>query len=273
MPTPSDFYSILGVTKDSTQDEIKKSYRKKAMEFHPDRNNNPGAEAKFKEVKEAYETLSDESKKGIYDSQGQNTGNRTTSGNPFANWHNFSGSPDFTNDDLSDLYNSWRRREAETAQQKKTKTTITITLEQAYGGVTIPFNNEVLRVPPGVRTGSKLFVQSTIIDIIVQPHTKFKRTNDDLLVDIFISVFESVLGIDNVTLTHLDGKKFQFSIPKGLQHNQVIRLSKKGMPNPETSRYGDLMVRCNVVMPSGTLTAEQKEILEKLFLTRKSIDL
>lgn len=67
-----DFYSILEISKDASPEEIKKAYRKKALAYHPDRNpDDPSAEAKFKEVSEAYEVLSDENRKRIYDQYGE----------------------------------------------------------------------------------------------------------------------------------------------------------------------------------------------------------
>ena len=72
-----DYYKVLGVDKGASEDEIKKAYRKKAMEFHPDKNpDNPEAESKFKEAAEAYDTLSTPDKKASYDRYGSN-------GNPF----------------------------------------------------------------------------------------------------------------------------------------------------------------------------------------------
>src|SRR5277367_6110066 len=67
----SDFYEILGLSRTATQDEIKKAYRKSALKYHPDRNaGDPQAEKKFKEISEAYEVLSDDNKRQVYDQYG-----------------------------------------------------------------------------------------------------------------------------------------------------------------------------------------------------------
>jgi molecular chaperone DnaJ len=67
----SEFYSLLGVSRQASEAEIKKAYRKLAMEYHPDRNSSPQAEAKFKEITEAYEVLRDPQKRAVYDRYGK----------------------------------------------------------------------------------------------------------------------------------------------------------------------------------------------------------
>ena len=75
MPTTNDYYSVLGLPRNATDEQVKKAYRKLAMEYHPDRNGNPGAHEHFKEINEAYEVLSDPQKRAYYDRTGRGPGN------------------------------------------------------------------------------------------------------------------------------------------------------------------------------------------------------
>lgn len=88
-----DYYKILGVYKNASDDDIKKAYRKMALKYHPDKNNSPGAEEKFKEVSEAYEVLCDREKRSIFDQFGEEGLRRGASGDDECHTFTFNGDP------------------------------------------------------------------------------------------------------------------------------------------------------------------------------------
>ena len=265
-----DYYEILSLTKGASDDDIKKSYRKLAMQYHPDRNadgDKEAAEVKFKEVKEAYETLGDPEKKAMYDRYGhagpQQQHFRQQShtvnindifGGMFAN--------QFDGDAFSNIFNQVHQRN----QQHRPQTpqySLSISLEDAYTGksVKVP-TGSVLNLPAGVRSDARFHIDSSIYHISIQPHNKFKRSNDDLLVDISINAIEAMLGVEAL-LTHLNNSVLQFNIPAGIQNGQIVRLANKGMKNPETDRYGDLHARISITTPK-SLTDEQIAFLKTM---------
>ena len=90
--TKADFYEVLQVSRDASDQELKASYRKLAMQYHPDRNpNNPAAEEKFKECSEAYQVLSDAEKRAAYDRYGHAAFQGGGGGSPFAGAQGFQG--------------------------------------------------------------------------------------------------------------------------------------------------------------------------------------
>ncbi|WP_416198944.1 MAG: J domain-containing protein [Sporanaerobacter sp.] len=186
-----DYYEILGVDKNATQDEIKSAYRKLAKKYHPDLNSgNESAQEKFKEINEAYEVLGDEEKRKKYDAfgnsynfrNGQNfdpsqfgfddfgkgfTYTYTTSGDfgGFSDFFNmFFGGGDFENQsfkgngfDIGDLFGRGRKRETYEKPSRKIESEINITLDEAYNGTTkevsIRTGNEIKRVSVKIPKG------------------------------------------------------------------------------------------------------------------------
>ncbi|MEZ0323667.1 MAG: molecular chaperone DnaJ [Hydrogenothermaceae bacterium] len=145
-----DYYEVLGVSRNATQDEIKKAYRKLARQYHPDLNpNNKEAEEKFKEISEAYQVLSDPEKRKIYDQFGH-AGLSGSVGSDFGGFRDFSGfggqriDLDDLFEDIFDIFGSGRKSQREskrTSYKREDGTdlyqTITISLEDAYNGKTI----------------------------------------------------------------------------------------------------------------------------------------
>ncbi len=264
-----DYYEVLGLTKTASEEEIKKSYRVAAMKYHPDRNKESDAEEKFKEAKEAYETLSDPAKRKQYDQFGHVDPSQQRH-SPFQQtWSFNSGNPE---DILGDLLRQ-HPQFGDIFGRRQQIQVLHISLEDAYkgGSMAIPMTKgKTVTYPAGVRPGTSFYVDDKLYRIDIHPHSKFKRSNDDLLVDVEISAIEAMLGVE-VLFEHLDNSKLQFIIKSGIQNGQVIRLNGKGMKNPEIDRCGDLMVRVSIRIPDNLSEAEKVTL--KSFSHRSKINI
>ena len=132
-----DYYSILGVDRSASEDQIKKAYRKKAMELHPDKNpGNAEAEAKFKEAAEAYDVLSDAGKKANYDRYGSADGNPFGGGgNPFGGGHGFSMDDIFSQ--FGDIFgNRGQRNQRRQSRGSDLRIKVVLTIEEVLKGCT-----------------------------------------------------------------------------------------------------------------------------------------
>lgn len=288
MATKRDFYDILGVSKSASADEVKRAYRKLALEWHPDRNKKPEANEKFKEINEAYAVLSDPKKKQTYDQFGQSAfapgagGFGETRQGPFSyTWSSSGGSPaggfggDFGGVDPFEIFEQFFGggfgRGGRTRQRHEVYQ-LTIDFMDAVQGATreihVPAGQagegsirKTIKIPAGVDTGSRIRFENFDIEIDVRPDKQFKREGDDLIVEKNVAFSQAALGAV-VDVPTIDGD-LKIRIQPGTQPGTVIRLRGKGVPHVRGSGRGDEYVRIGLHVPTH-LSRHQRELLEEL---------
>jgi molecular chaperone DnaJ len=273
-----DYYEILGVKKDASDEELKKAYRNLAKKFHPDKNKgNKDAENKFKEISEAYAVLSDKEKREQYDRLGREAFG-PGGANPFAgfDFSEFMGggrgrragggggrqrtTVDFT-DIFGDLFGGGGggfQPEPQTMQAE-----LTIEFRDAILGTTMSLsvNGEPIRVkiPEGIGDGQKIRVtrknQASIeITVHVKPHPFFERRGDDIYIDLPITVGEAIRGAE-VDAPTIHGT-VRMRVPPGTQSGRSMRLRGKGVKkkNGAGDHYSRIQVHVPQQVPDEAVT-------------------
>lgn len=284
-----DYYKILGVDRNASTDEIRSAYRKLAMQYHPDKN--PGdkkAEEQFKDINEAYQVLSDDNKRSHYDRLGSAYSDFRTSGGRPADfhWENWRGSSanvgdifggsggfsDFFSAIFGEALRSSGRQQPSQAPQGYQQE-IQISFQEAFEGTTRQIQTGgrkfQVRIPAGVRTGSKVRAQGAGPDgldlylvVNVLSDQRFERDGYDLYTTSTLSVFTLIMGGEADVETPTG--KVKLTIPAGTQVDQVFRLAQRGMPDLKSpGKKGDLYVRLKVQIPK-QLSSRQKELLEQV---------
>lgn len=269
----TDYYELLGVAKNASPDEIKKSYRRLAAKHHPDRG---GDTAKFQEIQAAYDTLSDPEKRARYD-------------NPEPQFHHNSGVPPGFEDIFSAFGGSFGDFFGRRAQPRKNRTIniqTAITLEEAFSGkdliatIKLPSGRDQVlevKIPAGVQDGTTLRLADLGDDsypdiprgdihlsIRIQPHPSFIRQGDDLVTSLEISAIDAMLGKVKEIKT-IDGRTLSIKIKPGTQHGQLLAAHGYGMPKMSDSRFtGRLLVQISIKIPT-FLTEHQIQKLKELF--------
>lgn len=299
MASTTNYYDVLGVKKDATQDEIKKAFRKLARKHHPDAG---GSEEKFKSINEAYEILSDKDKRKQYDEYGQYFGQQgpppgygaAGAGQGGAGgFGGFGGGGGYQQVDLGDLgdifgsmfgsgttggrFGGFGRGQRGPQRGGDYQAETTISFEQAFSGthikLTTPDGREVdINIPAGATDGGKLRFKGKgapgesgaprgdlYVTTHITPHRHFKREGADVILTLPLSFAEAALGA-TITVPLPDGGKAKLTIPEGTQDGKVFRMAGKGAPKLKGTGNGDLKVKAHVVIPK-SLTDEQKEIL------------
>ncbi|NPB05982.1 MAG: molecular chaperone DnaJ [Aquificae bacterium] len=336
--TKRDYYEILGVPRNASQEEIKKAYRRLVRKYHPDICKKPECEEKFKEINEAYQVLSDPEKRKLYDMygheglQGVQTQETAQTVNVEELLREFMESVPFDFETIFERAAGRRRARRRSVRGEDIFLPVEITLEEAYRGTTVPVEVEravtcracggegvdrtsarlcptcggrgevtqnfffmqvrqtcptcggrgevyepcrscggegfvlqrekiKVKIPPGVRDGSKLVVEgkghagryggppgNLYIQVRVKPHKLFERRGDDLYLDVNLTFPEAVMGTE-IEVPTLDGEKVKVKIPAGAKEGTTVKVPGKGMPKLKGGGKGDLFVRTHVDVP------------------------
>jgi DnaJ-class molecular chaperone len=289
-----DYYSILGVAKGSSEVELKSAYRKLARQYHPDINKTPEAEAKFKEISEAYQVLSDPGKRKTYDQFGSAAfepgnayGGANPGGagfNPFGNggfsysWSSNGGQPggfsdpfdlfeQFFGSGFGDMFGQGFRRR-QTYQMD-------LSFDEAIHGVTKDIEIERIegnrgektvrekmriKVPAGVDTGTRMRFGDVDLVFRVKRHPDFHREGADIFTDVILSIPQIVLG-DVIDVKTVEGK-VKLKVPSGTEPGSLIRIKDKGVMSLQ-GKPGDHYVRVHLNVPKH-MSAEERKHYESL---------
>ena len=290
-----NYYKILGVERNAAEKDIKRAYRKLAVQYHPDKN--PGdarAEERFKEINEAYEVLGDPSKRAKYDQLGSSyqeweRRGGAPGGFDWSQWTGGQGGVRVDVGDLGDLFGAGFSEFFQTmfgGMGTRTQTArrgrdleqhVSISLSEAYHGARRTFDRGGkhldVSIPPGAQSGTRVRLsgqgaggQSQAGDLYlvveVEPDARFERQGDDLVVEASTDLYTALLG-GEVKVPTQSGDVV-LTVPAGSQPGQTFRLKGRGMPQlHHPSTHGDLFARLQVTLPTN-LSAEERELVTRL---------
>lgn len=283
---PRDPYEVLGVARSATADQIREAHRKLAKKFHPDLNKTAEAGAKFKEVQEAYDLLSDDAKRKQFDRFGHaGPSSGGAGGGPgagFGGWGNVDAST------FEEIFGDFMgggarraggaRRGARAGQDLESEITVDF-ITAARGGtrsVSIEGGDGTtsmdVRIPAGVDTGGSLRLRGKgspgasggpagdlVLHITVAPHPWFRREGNDILVDMPISIAECALGT-TVEVPLLEGSA-TLRVPPGTGSGKRLRLKGQGVQSKTGT--GDLYAVIRVDGPA-SLADDERAALERM---------
>ncbi len=277
-----DYYKILGVDKNASKDDIKKAFRKLAHEHHPDKNQ--GNDAKFKEINEAYTTLSDDQKRQQYDTFGSDgpsgfTGSQGFGGagfdfSQFARQYQSQNGQAFEFD-LGDIFGEFFGGGGRRPRKGATiNIDIQISFKESVFGVAkdIIVDKEKIevKIPSGIENGQGLRVSGKgedgpggkgdlIVRVWVTDHDVFRKEGNNLIMELDLKLTTALLGA-TLDIETLDGK-IELKVPAGTTHNEILRVRQKGVPDAR-GRRGDLLIVTKVDMPKKLSKSAQKLVEE-----------
>jgi len=228
-----DYYQVLGLDRQASQEEIKKAYRRLAVKHHPDRNpNDKAAEEKFKEINEAYAVLSDPDKRRQYDMYGHSDFSRQ-----------YTQEDIFRNFDVGDMFKDFG-----------------FGTEDLFGHLFGGRRRSYAR-PYGRTTGHNRYF-SDFFGNFGQERTRSRTKGTDLSLDLHISLNEALFGAERlIAFNTAEGvSKITVKIPPGVENGQKLRLAGKGQPGPDGGPPGDLLVHV-VIAPHPRFRREGNDLV------------
>lgn len=247
------YYDILGVEESASSDQIKKAYRKLSKQHHPDMNG--GDDAKFKEIAEAYEHLSDDVKRARYDANRMSS-NWNMGGNGFA----FDGN-------LSDMFNQFFGGDPAQRRGQNHTVVANISFKDAYTGVKKRFriNQEFFDVdiPEGVTNGYKIRFPGKgnhnpynpsagrgdlIVQIQIQPDPIFILQGNDIWIEYNLPWWNLITGC-KIDVELPDGSWIKVPVQKNSGHHKTLRVKDKGWKIYNSDQRGSFMIRLNATFP------------------------
>ena len=297
----TDYYKILGVSKNASDEEIKKAYRKLAMKYHPDHTKgDKTAEEKFKKISEAYAVLSDKKKRSQYDTFGSTGFKQRYSQEDIFKGFDFSdilrefgmggasfstgkrGGMRFAFENDSPFGTRARRQQAQikgsdllyelhlTIQEVATGTSKTVRLQ--HNGRS---ENVTIKIPKGMISGKKLRLAGKgqqspyggppgdlYIQSKVLSDPVYSVKGYNLYINREIKLSGALLGT-SISVPTVEGKKLSLKIPAGTKHKTKMRLSGYGLPNMHSQGKGDLFVIIRIYLPKN-LSDKQKSLINQL---------
>lgn len=298
--TKKDYYQILGLPRSASKPELKKKYFELAKKFHPDVNKEKGAEQTFKEISEAYEVLSDDQKRQMYDNFGHAgvDPNAQAGGDPFGGFgggfggfHAQQGGVNINMEDLSEMFEAAFGGRMNTKRGRDVQIGIKLSFLEAVNGC----NKDVdvsyversgprdrgtqkqkavnISIPAGVESGMQLRVQGKgtpgqsghksgdlLVEVDVEEDPYFRRDGSDLHVEIPVGFAQAILGCTVDVLT-LSGM-VELKIPAGTQPGTKMIMKGKGVKNVNSISKGNQYVHVKVELPK-KINDKQRELLKE----------
>lgn len=293
-----DYYKILGLTKNASEADIKKAYRKLARKHHPDLNpNDKSAEQKFKQINEANEVLSDPEKRKKYDQYGKDwqhadsyeKARQQQGSQGYSNQRTYtSGGQGFDESQFSDFFESMfggggfsgggRRQTAQFKGQDLNATlrlNLTDILQDQKQTISVGDKKIRLTIPAGVEDGQTIKIRGyggegmnggpkgdLYITFEIFNNTRFKRLESDIYATENISLYTALLG-GEITIETLSGK-VKLNVKPETQNDTKVKLTGKGLPKyKKDGQFGDLYITYKVELPKN-LSAKEKELFTEL---------